>query len=249
MSGPRPGRAAAAVVAVLAGVLLAGCGAIPDLPDDVPPADSLVPSVAPRDDLSAVQDLTPDGSDAVRRMALRVRNVQCSGLATGSGFAIDAHTLITNRHVVEGAKSLQLLTYDGRDVTVEQATSAGLADLAILRTTEELPAHPELASADPREGDEVTVVGYPEGGALTVTQGTVIGTTQDPLHSTLGEVLITNAKVEPGSSGSAALDASGRVIGVVYAKTGDGRSLLVPVSTLRSMLDDTGAFAPVAPCS
>ncbi len=91
-------------------------------------------------------------------------------------------------------------------------------------------------------------MGYPEGGALTVTEGTVIGEATDPLHANLGRVLVTDAPVEPGSSGSAALDPAGRVVGVVYAKTSDGRSLLVPLSTLRQVLGDAAAFTPVTPC-
>jgi S1-C subfamily serine protease len=237
---------------------LAGCGAVPPFPalpsdepsqivasDLVPGAGVAAPSIAPSDAAA----LSPDGFDAVQRMAVRIRNIGCGQLSTGSGFAIDANTLITNRHVVADAATLQVNTYDGRDVEVETASTAALADLAVVRTHDPLPSAPTLADADPALGERVTVVGYPEGGALTVTQGTVIGTQQDPLNENLGEVLVTDARVEPGSSGSAALDDAGRVVGVVYAKTDDGQSLLVPVSTLRAMLKDVDAFTPVTPCA
>ena len=163
-------------------------------------------------------------------------------MSTGSGFAIDARTLITNRHVVAESAELQLSTYDGRDIAATTSSTADLADLAIVRTTDDLPAVPELAPADPEPGDEVTVVGYPDGGRLTVTSGQVIGGTTDPLNENLGEVLVTDAPVEPGSSGSAVLDADGRVVGVVYAKNTLDQSFIVPVSTLRTMLDDSAAF-------
>jgi S1-C subfamily serine protease len=127
-------------------------------------------------------------------------------------------------------------------------SAASLADLAVVRTDDPLPSFPRIADTDPVEGDLVSVVGYPSGGALTVTDGEVIGSTTDPLNENLGEVLITDAPVEPGSSGSAALDARGNVIGVVYAKTTDGRSLVVPASTLRGLLDDGAAFADLPPC-
>ncbi|MGO1317088.1 MAG: trypsin-like peptidase domain-containing protein [Cellulomonadaceae bacterium] len=240
-------RRAAGTTAAALTLLLAGCGVLPPMPEPLP--DSVVPSVtsAPRaEDPGA---LSPDGVDSARRMTVRIRNIGCAELSTGSGFAIDATTLVTNRHVVEGSESLQLLTYDGRDVSAAAASSASLADLAIVRTAEELPAYGHLSDHDPAPGDPVTVVGYPEGGQLTVTSGTVLGTVTDPLHENLGEVLVTDAPVEPGSSGSAALDESGAVIGVVYAKTDDGRSLVVPVSTLRATLEDESAFAELAPCS
>ncbi len=227
--------------------LVAGCGVLPPLPDAVP--EDIAPTVEPSLVAHGSENLSPDGFDAVQRMAVRIRNVGCAGLSTGSGFAIDEHTLVTNRHVVADSEVLQVSTYDGRDIEVTAASTAALADLAVVRTDEPLPSYPELADADPTAGDPVTVVGYPEGGALTVTQGEVIGLTTDPLNENLGEVLVTDAPVEPGSSGSAALDEAGRVIGVVYAKTSDGRSLLIPLSTVQELLSDAGAFTDLPPCS
>jgi S1-C subfamily serine protease len=209
----------------------------------------VVPSSVPAPTPTQTGNLSPDGFDAAQRMAVRIRNIGCSSLSTGSGFAIDETTLITNRHVVADSADLHLSTYDGRDIAVTAAQTAGLADLAVVRTAEPLPAAPVLADADPRAGDAVSVVGYPKGGQLTVTSGHVIGSTTDPLNENLGEVLVTDAAVEPGSSGSAALDSEGRVIGVVYAKNTTGQSFVVPVSTLRALLEDTTAFAPATSCT
>lgn len=226
---------------------LGGCGVLPSLPGPVP--DDIVPSTPVDLSPAAGGDaLSPDGFDAVERMAVRIRNVGCKELSTGSGFAVDDHTLITNKHVVADSKDLEVSTYDGHDITVGTASTAGLADLAVVRTTDALPSFPELAKNDPEPGDPVTVVGYPAGGELTVTEGEVMGATRDPLNANLGEVLLTDAPVEPGSSGSAALDAKGRVIGVVYAKTADDNSLLVPLSTLQEMLADDTAFTPAKGC-
>jgi S1-C subfamily serine protease len=193
--------------------------------------------------------LSPDGFDAVQRMAVRIRNVGCGSLSTGSGFAIDATTLITNKHVVADSDELQVSTYDGHDIAVSAASTASIADLAIVHTASELPSYPELAANDPAQGDQVTIVGYPQGGRLTVTDGEVIGATTDPLNENLGEVLVTDAPVEPGSSGSAVLDADGRVVGVVYAKNASGQSFIVPVSTLAALLADTSAFTPTTLCT
>lgn len=243
----RPARRPAGLAAVLLTAVVTSCAEVPDMPPPVP--EDIVPSVAaPTLSAEGSDQLSPDGFDAVQRMAVRIRNVGCSSLSTGSGFAVDEHTLITNRHVVADSDSLQVSTYDGRDLDVSAASTAALADLAVVRTEEPLPSYPRIADDDPEQGDDVTVVGYPAGGRLTVTAGQVIGTTRDPLHENLGEVLVTDAPVEPGSSGSAALDDDGEVIGVVYAKTTDGRSLLVPQSTLREMLDDSASFTELVPC-
>lgn len=235
-------RLAGTVAAVVG---LTGCGALPELPGPVPA--TIVGSATP----TPVDPgfLSADGFDVARRIAVRVRNVGCDALSTGSGFALDAHTLVTNRHVVAGAAQLQLSTYDGRDVAVAAASAAGIADLALVRTAADLPAVPELATADPTIGDAVSVVGYPGGGQLTVTSGHVIARTTDPLHETIGEVVVTDAPVEPGSSGSAVLDAAGRVVGVVYAKNDADQSFVVPVGMLRTLLADDASFAPVASCA
>lgn len=242
----RGARRAAALVPLIA-LVTAGCGVLPPLPEPVP--DDIVPSrAAGLEPAEGSDSLSPDGFDAVQRMAVRIRNVGCEELSTGSGFAIGEFTLITNKHVVVDSSSLQVSTYDGRDIDVGPAAAAGLADLAIVRTRDALPSHPELADRDPKQGDDVTIVGYPSGGKLTISSGSVVGSTRDPLHANLGEVLVTDAKVEPGSSGSAALDSAGRVIGVVYAKTADDDSLLVPISTVRTMLDRADDFEPTAGC-
>lgn len=233
-------RGAPLLVAASLLVTLGGCSMLPALPEPMP--DTVIPTLGVGTVPDDIGNLSPDGFDAARRMAVRIRNIGCDGVVRGTGFAIDSRTLITNRHVVDGNRTLQLSTYDGRDVPVEASATAALADLAIVRTVDDLDAYPELAPTDPKPGDAVTVVGYPNGGALTVTKGTVIKYTSDPLNENLGEVLLTDASVEPGSSGSAALDTEGRVIGIVYAKSSDGYSYLVPVSTLQDLLADDSGF-------
>ena len=235
-----------AIAAVAVG-LLAGCSLLPAMPDPVP--TRVDPSIGPAPAPTSSGNLSPDGFDSAQRMAVRIRNIGCGALSTGSGFAIDDHTVITNKHVVADTSTLQVSTYDGRDLTADEAATAGLADLAIIRTADALPSFPALADADAAIGDAVTVVGYPLGRALTVTPGHVVSRHTDPLNATLGEILVTDAPVEPGSSGSAVLDADGQVVGVVYAKDMNGHSFVVPVSTLRSMLDDDTAFTPLTPCT
>jgi S1-C subfamily serine protease len=182
-------------------------------------------------------------------MTVRIRNIGCGTLETGTGFALDDHTIVTNRHVVSGLATLQVLTYDGRDISVTGAATAAIADLAIVHTSDTLPLTAQLADADPAIGQHITIVGFPEGGRLTLTEGTILKMQDDPLHSSLAQVLVSDAPVQPGSSGSAVLDDAGQVVGVVYAKSGDNRSYIVPITALRSMLDDPTQFASVTPCA
>ncbi|HMO11779.1 MAG TPA: serine protease [Actinotalea sp.] len=245
--GGRAGLRAPWLVVAIALAAATGCAGV-DVPQMPGPAitDWVPPSGADPGDGSST--LSPDGFASAERMAVRIRNVGCDSLSTGSGFALDARTLVTNRHVVVDSSELQVETYDGRDIAVTAAASAALADLAVIRTAEDLPDHPELAGSDPELGDSVSVIGYPLGGLLTVTTGRVIGRTTDPLNENLGEVLVTDAEVAPGSSGSAVVDSEGRVVGVVYAKNAADQSFIVPVSTVRNLLADDSAFAPVDAC-
>jgi S1-C subfamily serine protease len=232
------------VVLALVGTL-AGCGVVPDSPAPVP-TTLAAPVASP----TAAEPASPDGFDPQQRIALRLRAVNCDGLATGSGFAVDEHTLVTARHVVDDTRSVQVSTYDGHEVLTSSSLVAVDADLAIVRTTDPLPTSAELAEDDPQVGDRITVVGYPLGGALTVTKGHVTGTRSDPLDENAVAVLIADAHVEPGSSGSPVLDADGRVAGVVYAKgTSDTTTYFVPVSRLRSMLENEDTLVPVPGCS
>jgi S1-C subfamily serine protease len=229
---------------VLAGVLgAAGCGVLP-APPGPDPSPAAPPTVAP----ATPTALSPDGLSQVERAAVRVRNVACGGIGTGSGFALEAHLLVTNSHVVAGASVLQLDTYDGRDVAVGAADAATIADLALVRTAEPLPAVLPIADADPRAGDPVSVVGYPGGGRLRTSSGTVLGYTSDALGANAGRVFATDAEVEPGSSGSAVVDTTGAVVGVIYARDDGGLSYAVPVSVLRDLLRRPEAFQPLAGC-
>ncbi|WP_435299906.1 S1 family peptidase [Timonella sp. A28] len=222
---------------------LAACGAVPAMPPsartDYIPADAEPATIE-----EAQGNLTKYGFSEAQRMAVRVRNVGCSSVTRGTGFAIDSRTLITNKHVVAGTEQLQLNSFDGRDIAVTNSSVAAIADLALVRTEEDLDAFPVVAEKDPKIGDSLTIVGYPNGGALTVTSGVALEYTEDPLNENLGEVLLSDAPVEFGSSGSAVLDDEGRLVGVVYAKNSQNHSYIIPLSTLEDILTQDKGFQP-----
>lgn len=230
------------LVAVLAAASLSGCAVVPAAPGPLPSDFVPVPTVSPGDGPGA---LSPDGFNAALRMTVRVRNVGCGFLSTGTGFALDANTLVTNRHVIENSRSLEISTYDGRVIEATAVTSTTVADVAIVAVKESLgTGFPIRAQDDPKEGDVITVVGYPGGGRLTTTTGVVLGPTTDPLGGAVGRVLATTAQVEPGSSGSPVLNESGQVVGVIYAMNDSNQSFIVPVTTLNTLLLEPSLFVP-----
>jgi S1-C subfamily serine protease len=181
------------------------------------------------------------------RAALRVRNIGCGSLSSGSGFAIAERVFVTNRHVVDGAALLQVSTYDGRDITVNAVGAVIVADLALVWTEESLPATLQLAQWNPPTGTEVTAIGYPLGGELTTTRGRVLGYGPDPVGRSSLPMLYNSAPIEHGSSGSPLVDPLGKLVGVVYADDGI-RYIAVPVETLNQVLKDPSKFYNGAGC-
>jgi S1-C subfamily serine protease len=236
------------VSAVVAVLLAVGCTAAP------PPSTSAAETAAadpagsvpaePRD-LEAPGELRADGLErALRHATLRVRARGCFGVASGSGFALDGRTLVTNRHVVAGASDVQVATWDGRSSSTDLVSVAVHGDLALVRVDDPLPVALPLGD-DPGPGDLVTVVGYPLGGAVTVEGGTVIDDVPGHMFDEPGRVVRLDAHIEQGSSGGPVVDDDGQVAAVIFAiEVSSGRALAVPVSTLEGAVA-SGTFSPV----
>ncbi len=249
----RPGRGLlryAALAAVI--LLLTGCAeALPlSPPTRTTPAPYTpvgLPSV-PDVPVESAATASLQGFSAYERAALRIRNISCRGVAVGTGFAVAPRVIVTNRHVVEGASALQIQTYDGQDRRVETAGAATFADLAIVRLADDMPATLPLAAANPKQGDPITVVGYPGGGELTTSHGTVLGYSADLVGGSPEPMIVNNAPIEHGSSGSPLVDRAGEVVGVAYAGKEGGPYWAVPVELLRQLIDQPAALGPLPPC-
>ena len=230
--------------AALAAFTLAACSVIPAAPSAVP--DEWVPSIAPPAIPSAEAN-SPLGFTPQERAAVRVRNNGCDAFATGSGFILDSHTIVTNRHVVEDSGVLEVTLSDGTDVTVTSSVYATNLDFALLTIEEELVPTVILADHEPRSGNPISIIGYPEGDALVVSEGLVDHKTTDEIDH--GEdVYATTAEAAPGSSGSAVYSSEGEVVGVLYAGNDEtNTSLIIPVGLLRDFLDDPSTHADNTP--
>lgn len=189
---------------------------------------------------------------------VRIRAQTCEGLGVGSGFLIDGTTIVTNRHVVEGAETLEVETSEGVDLTVDVANQGLLADLAVVRlagssSMDEMMGegtpHATLAPVNPEPGDEIRAFGYPEGGVLTVTEGEVEDYVADPLLGNLSKVIRSEVEIHPGNSGGPAINERNEVIGVVYAiEVATEKSLIVPVDTLQRLLENDEGVETVQGC-
>lgn len=134
--------------------------------------------------------------------------------STGSGFAVAPNQLITNAHVVEGCMRVSLA---GRSVANVLAMDRR-NDLALLQT-DRLPVVASFRAERLRQGDPITVVGFPLAGLLAsgaqVTSGNVSALAGLQNNSSFIQI---SAPIQPGNSGGPLLDAAGRVTGVVVSK-------------------------------
>jgi len=228
------GAGARRVVALVAGVALAvGAGAC----------------VAPPGHSAAVVTAPAAPPDDPRAATVRIRSETCDGIGVGSGFLLDAHTIITNRHVVEGATKLSVETYEGDHLSVDVASQGRVADLAILKIKKGIGQAARLATDDPAAGSHIRAFGYSGGGPMRVTGGTVKGYTADWELGNKGQVIQATVEIRPGNSGGPALDDADRVVGVVYAiELQTKLALIVPLSTLTGVLHDPGLLRPVKAC-
>lgn len=245
-------RAGAAVLVALAAVA-AGCGVrASDAPDEEPrievPPLVEVSGAVPEAVRVRIPRLARDSAERkARKLTVRVRNVSCLGVGVGSGFAIARDVLVTNRHVLAGADTIEVSTWDGRTLPAIGARVGVLGDLGVARVAGTLPQVGTYGAA-PRAGDPITVVGYPGGEELTFSRGTVVDLRPGRRYGVEGRIMRLTAHVIPGNSGGPVLNSRGKIAGVVYAyELLTGFGLAIPVDTLRRLVRE-GGYEPVPPC-
>ena len=203
----------------------------------------------PRDEFAALGTVPVTLPIDPRSATVRIRSETCEGIGVGSGFLLDQHTIITNRHVVEGATNLSVETYEGTMLDVEVASQGRLADLAVLKIKSGIGQAARLAPEDPAVGTHIRAFGYAGGGPMRVTEGKITGFVSDKQLGNSRPVMTATVEIRPGNSGGPALDDDGNVIGVVYAiMLASKLAMIIPLSTLKGVLNDHKLLKPVKPC-
>jgi S1-C subfamily serine protease len=196
----------------------------------------------------------PSAADVVARVLPGVVNVKTVGFdgrkGEASGVVIDRRgVIVTNNHVVRGARLLTVSFNDGRHKQSVKATVIGTAasrDLAIIRVAlDDLVPVPLGRSSRLRLGDAVLAIGFPLdlGGGPTVTQGIVSGLNRT-VHANDGPdlegLLQTDAAINPGNSGGALVDSTGKLIGInTIAATGaENIGFAIAIDGARSVIDE-----------
>ncbi len=163
----------------------------------------------------------------------------------GSGVIVSpAGYILTNHHVVEAAKEIEVALPDGKKLLAKVVGNDPETDLAVLRVNaDKLPAITFGQSESLRVGDAVLAIGNPFGVGQTVTSGIVSALGRSGLHiNTFENFIQTDAAINPGNSGGALVDARGNLVGIntaIYSRSGGsmGIGFAIPVSTAKMVME------------
>jgi S1-C subfamily serine protease len=161
---------------------------------------------------------------ATRDSVVEIEGRSCNGVGVGSGFIVAPHYIVTNAHVVAGMRYPYIQDADGRHSSEVVAFDPDL-DIAVLRTERLRGTSLSLSDRTVPVGTPGVALGYPGGGpfsaqpAIVAEHFTALGRDIYEEDQTRRDVYALRSDIEPGNSGGPLLDKTGRVIGVIFARS------------------------------
>jgi serine protease Do/serine protease DegQ len=175
--------------------------------------------------------------------------------SAGSGVIVDAANgyVLTNHHVVESAKEIEVVLQDNRSLKATVVGSDEGTDIAVLK----LQSPGQLTqvafgnSDKVQVGDFVVAIGNPFGLQHTVTSGIVSALGRSGISPDGYEDFIqTDASINPGNSGGALINLNGELIGInsaIFSNSGGniGIGFAIPVNIAKSIMTQILQFGKV----
>ncbi|HEX6136997.1 MAG TPA: DegQ family serine endoprotease [Casimicrobiaceae bacterium] len=156
----------------------------------------------------------------------------------GSGFIVSPDGyIVTNAHVVDGAKTVTVKLTDRREFTAKVIGADPRTDIALIKIDAKRPL-PALDLSNPpvaKQGEWVIAIGSPFGFENSVSAGIVSGVHRALPGGQMTPFIQTDVAVNPGNSGGPLLNAAGQVVGVnsqIYSRSGGymGLSFAIPAN-------------------
>jgi S1-C subfamily serine protease len=162
----------------------------------------------------------------------------CDGKnSIGTGFVIKGGYIVTNHHVIEGAKYVHIKTQNDEKYLIEGLLADDkYRDIAILRPGIESFAALEMGdSGKINPGTSVAVIGNPEGFENTITEGLISGIRNLDNYN---QIFQFSAPISKGSSGSPVFNSNNEVIAMVSSFYKDGQliNFAIPSNQIADLL-------------
>src|SRR5450631_129001 len=172
--------------------------------------------------------------------------------ALGSGFVIRADGLIiTNRHVIAGARTVRVRLSDSRELPAKIIGADAVTDIALLKVSAgNLPALRLGTSSAVSVGDAVIAIGNPFGLGQSVSAGIISARARILEDDPYIDFLQTDAAINQGNSGGPLLSTDGTVIGVtsaIFSPSGGsvGLGFAIPAETVAAVIGQLQAHGQV----
>ena len=157
---------------------------------------------------------------------VRVQAIVCAAQATGSGVVVGRGYIVTNAHVVAGARNgaVEVATIAGDRATATVVLFDPSLDVALLRAPDLDAEALRFAVRDPGRGAVGAALGYPGGGSLTIARAAVTGAYRATGRDIYNEarvdrdVLELRAQIDRGDSGGPFVLGDGTIGGLVFAE-------------------------------
>ncbi len=171
------------------------------------------------------------------------RPVATEGVGSGVIFKADGY-IITNNHVIAGAKEIIVSLSDGNTVNGTLIGTDEMTDIAVVKVdAKDLPVAELGNSDDVVVGEPAIAIGNPMGlefqGSVTVGVISALNRTLD-LNDRRVKLFQTDAAISPGNSGGALVNADGEVIGINSAKLAtngvEGMGFAIPINTVKAIV-------------
>jgi serine protease Do len=185
---------------------------------------------------------------------LRFQQPQKKGTGSGVIISEDGY-IVTNNHVIDFADEVKVTLTDERSFMAKVVGTDPRTDLAVLKITGSgFPFVKKGDSEGLKIGEWVLAIGNPYQLRTTVTAGIVsakgkkLGVNEE--HGAVEDFIQTDAVVNPGNSGGALVDATGKLVGIntaIQTHTGsyEGYSFAIPVQMMTKVVDDIIKFGKV----
>ena len=174
-----------------------------------------------------------------------MQNPTGRGSGLGSGFIVDKDSgyIVTNNHVIDGATDISVVLYDpsatnnkGERHEVTLVGTDPVLDVAVLKldTGEPLRSCVNFGNSDHvRQGDDVMVIGNPQGLSFSTSFG-IVSNTQRHIGNWFYNYIQTDSSINPGNSGGGLYNLSGEVVGInamIMSRAGESNGLGISIKS------------------